>query len=159
MSRPIGNGPLIYERMRHYIAFLEQAPVDPTYLFLESDMLVLERLRLDIAEDWDVAIASKSSGMWINGGMFLVRAQRREPALAFLRQAARFYEERYLTHPNWGADQAALRDARGAEETPRKCAHRVHGNRTRSPAANVRVHTLSPLVRATVSTGHLDPTF
>jgi hypothetical protein len=117
-ARPVGNGPLLYERMRHYIAFLEQAPVDRTYLFLESDMLMLEQLRLEIVEDWDVAIAYKNKGMWINSGMLLVRAQRRDAALAFLRLAARLYEERYLNHPQWGADQAAIRDVLGLKEPP-----------------------------------------
>src|SRR5262249_42625205 len=118
VARPVGNGPLLYERMRHYIAFLEQAPVDRTYLFLESDMLMLKRLRLDIDQHWEVAIAYKSTGMWINSGMCLVRARRREPALAFFRQAVKLYEERYLSHPRWGADQAALRDAVGLKEPP-----------------------------------------
>ena len=118
VARPVGNGPLLYERMRHYLAFLEQAPVDRNYLFLESDMLMLKRLRFCIAEEWDVAIAYKNKGMLINSGMLLVRAQRREPALAFLRQAVKFYEERYLNQPKWGLDQAALRDAVGLKEPP-----------------------------------------
>jgi len=119
-SRPIGDGPLLYERMKHYADFLDEGEDDRAYLFLETDMLMLHRFAVDVSEDWDVAIAYKDKGMWINSGMFLVRAGRRAPAIAFLRRALTFYEERHLTHPKWGADQAALRDAIGLTEPPNR---------------------------------------
>lgn len=129
-ARPVGDGPLLYERMRHYLTFLEEAPAENTYLFLESDMLMLQRLRLDVGEDWDVALAYKSTGMWINSGMFLVRAGRREQAIEFLRHALAIYRKRHLNHPKWGADQAALRDALGLTEPPqRPCVQATEGAR------------------------------
>ena len=118
VARPIGTGPLLHERLRHYIAFLENAKDDCTYLFAESDMLMMERLRLDVTDDWDLAIAYKSTGMWINSGILLVRAHRRKPALAFLRRALEFYEKLHLNHQKWGSDQAAFRDALGLKEPP-----------------------------------------
>lgn len=118
VSRPIGAGPLLYERLRAYIAFLEDIADDRPCLFLESDMLMLERLRVQRQPDWDLALTYKSRGAWINSGMILVRADRRSHALAFLHEAQRLYQERYLNVPDWGSDQNALRDAVGLTEPP-----------------------------------------
>ncbi|NOT09704.1 MAG: hypothetical protein HOP28_16040 [Gemmatimonadales bacterium] len=117
-AHPIGERPLPYERLRHYIRFLEEGEDDCSYLFLESDMLMLGRFRLDVREEWDLAIAYKNKGMWINAGMLLVRAGRRDAALGFLRKALQIYEDRYLDHPKWGADQAAFRDAAEMVQPP-----------------------------------------
>lgn len=110
-ARPTGDGPLLYARMAHYIAFLEQADPDRTYLFMETDMLMTGPLELPVTEDWDAAIAYKATGMWINSGVFLVRPGRKDAALAFLRRAYAIYGERYVGHKPWGSDQAAFRDA------------------------------------------------
>ncbi len=116
--RSVGSGPLLYERMKAYQAFLESAVDDRAYVFVESDMLILRRIKIDAERDWDIALLSKPKFMWINSGVVMVRAGRRARAAAFLRRAAAIYEERYLDHPEWGSDQLALRDAAGLESPP-----------------------------------------
>lgn len=118
--RPLGHQQLVYDRLLHYIAFLEQASGDSAYLFLDSDMLMLKRLQLDVAEDWDIGIAYKRCGDWVNSGMILVRPHRHERALDFFREAARICKERYSSKLQWGAVQPALRDAIGMTEMPKK---------------------------------------
>lgn len=117
-ARPTGDGPLLYARMAHYIAFLEQADPDRTYLFMETDMLMTGPLEVPVTEDWDAAIAYKATGMWINSGVFLVRPGRKDAALAFLRRAYAIYGDRHVNHAKWGADQAAYRDALGLVAPP-----------------------------------------
>jgi len=118
--RPLGDRPLMFERLVSYIEYLESAGDDEAHLFLDSDILITGPFGTACVGPFDLAFTYKvKRGRWsINAGVILVAPGGRARALAFFRRTLALYEERHVADPHWGSDQMAMRDTIGLGEPP-----------------------------------------